>query len=142
MFKRISHIGVVVRDIEQALTIWRDGYGLKPFKDLTIEVEGIRSLFLSVSGGPGEFAIELMQPLDPDDHSNAISRRLAEHGEGFYHLAVIDDATDVTAEKLRAAGMEIIQRPPLEGAEQGRWLVHPRSGNGVMVEGVEEWNEL
>ena len=50
MFNRISHIGVVVSDIEQALVIWRDRLGFRQFAEAYFEAEGIRSVFLSLSG--------------------------------------------------------------------------------------------
>ena len=136
MFERISHIGVVVHDIDQALRIWRDRLGFKPFAEARFDVEGIRSVFLSLSGHPGEMAIELMQPLDETDMSNAVARRLATRGEGFYHLALVTD--DVAAS---GRGLPVIDRPPLPGAAQGRWLLHPRDANGIMIEAIEEWAE-
>jgi catechol 2,3-dioxygenase-like lactoylglutathione lyase family enzyme len=63
MFTRISHIGVVVDDMERALRVrWRDELGFKQFSEAHFEVEGIRSIFLSLSGSPGEMSIELMEP--------------------------------------------------------------------------------
>jgi len=62
MLNRISHIGVLVNDIEAALRIWRDQLGFKKFSEARFEVEGIRSVFLSLSGRPGEMSIELMEP--------------------------------------------------------------------------------
>jgi methylmalonyl-CoA/ethylmalonyl-CoA epimerase len=134
MFQRISHIGIVVHDIEAALRIWRDQLGFKQFDDVRIEVEGIRSVFLSLSGRAGEMSIELMEPIDKSDLSNAIARRLAKRGEGFYHLALVTD--DVAAS---GRGLPVIERPPLPDAAQGRWLLHPRDANGVMIEATEEW---
>src|SRR5206468_11777849 len=93
MLNRISHIGIVVNDMEGALRIWRDGLGFKQFAEARFDVEGIRSLFLSLSGKPGEMSIELMEPLDSADMGNAVARRLARSGEGFYHLALV--AADV-----------------------------------------------
>src|SRR5262245_34578313 len=95
MFERISHIGVVVHEIDAALRIWRDRLGFKQFAEARFEVEGIRSVFLSLSGKPGEMSIELMEPLDKADMRNAVARRLATKGEGFYHLAVVTE--DVAA---------------------------------------------
>lgn len=91
MFTRISHIGVVVDDMERALRVWRDELGFKQFSEAHFEVEGIRSIFLSLSGSPGEMSIELMEPLDKSDMRNPVARRLARRGEGFYHLAVVTD---------------------------------------------------
>ena len=42
MFNRISHVGVVVNDIEEALRIWRDKLGFKQFSEAHFDVEGIR----------------------------------------------------------------------------------------------------
>lgn len=139
MINRISHIGILVSDMERALCIWRDAFGLKPFGEAEIAVEGIRSVFLSVSGEPGEMTVELMEPTDKRDLSNPVARRLAEKGEGFYHLAVVVDDIPATARRLEAAGLPVLTRPPIEADAAGRWLVHPKAANGVMVEGIEEW---
>jgi methylmalonyl-CoA epimerase len=140
MFERISHIGIVVHDIEAALRIWRDGLGFKQFAEERFEVEGIRSVFLSVSGRPGEMSIELMEPFDKSDMTNAVARRLATRGEGFYHLAVVTEDVAASGNALRAKSFALIDRPPVGTATQGRWLITPKAANGVMVEAIEEWD--
>jgi methylmalonyl-CoA/ethylmalonyl-CoA epimerase len=141
MFDRISHIGVVVNDIEQALGIWRDRLGFKKFSEAHFEAEGIRSVFLSLSGEPGEMSIELMEPVDKTDMSNPIARRLAHSGEGFYHLAVVTDDVAASGNTLAGRAFPIIERPPVGKAKQGRWLIHPKAASGVMIEGIEEWKD-
>lgn len=140
MFERISHIGIVVRDLDAALTIWRDRLGFKPFAEARFDAEGIRSVFLSLSGEPGEMSIELMEPLDKADMSNAVARRLAREGEGFYHLALV--TSDVAASgRMLGATFPVIERPPVGSAVQGRWLIHPKAANGILIEGIEEWQD-
>lgn len=137
MIERISHIGIVVEDVAKAQRLWIEVFGFKKFDEFKVEAEGIHSVFLSVGGTPKEMTIELMEPLDKADMSNAVARRLSKAGEGFYHLAV--DVADVekTAASLEAEGLPIIRRPAI-GAEHGpRWLVHPKAANGVMVEGLD-----
>lgn len=141
MFDRISHFGIVVNDIEQALKIWRDGLGFQQFADAHFEAEGIRSVFLSLSGKSGEMSIELMQPVDKSDMSNPIARRLATSGEGFYHLAVVTDDVAGSGKALAERAFPIIDRPPVGKAKHGRWLVHPKAANGIMIEGIEEWKD-
>ena len=46
MFERISHIGVVVNDIEAALRIWRDTLGFKQFAEARFDVEGISGIMI------------------------------------------------------------------------------------------------
>jgi len=140
VFDRISHIGILVADREKALSIWRDQFGLKQFAEMKIEVEGIHSVLLSVSGNAGEMAIELMEPLDKTDMSNPVARRLAEKGEGFYHVAVVVDNVAEAGEQLKQRGLRLVERPSVVEGDAARWLVHPRAANGVMVEGVEEWD--
>lgn len=140
MLERISHIGVVVQDTEKALGFWRDVLGLKQFATAEIAVEGIRSVFLSVSGTPGEMTVELMEPIDKSDMENPIARRLAKKGEGVYHLAVVVDDIQQTTERLKALGIPILERAPVEDGVAGRWLVHQKAANGVMIEGIEEWS--
>lgn len=140
MFDRISHIGIVVADREKALSIWRDQFGLKQFAEMRIEVEGIHSVFLSVSGKAGEMAIELMEPLDKADMSNPVARRLAQKGEGFYHIAVVAEDVAKAGRKLKEGGLPLLERPSVAAGDAARWLVHPKAANGVMVEGIEEWS--
>jgi methylmalonyl-CoA/ethylmalonyl-CoA epimerase len=140
VFDRISHIGIVVADREKALSIWRGQFGLKQFAEMKIEVEGIHSVFLSVSGNAGEMAIELMEPLDKTDMSNPVARRLAQKGEGFYHVAVVVDDIAQAGRLLKQRGLPLVGRPSIVGGDAARWLVHPRAANGVMVEGIEEWD--
>jgi methylmalonyl-CoA epimerase len=140
MFERISHIGVVVNDIEAALRIWRDGLGFKQFAEARIDVEGVRSVFLSLSGNPGEMSIELMEPIDKSDMGNAIARRLAKSGEGFYHLALVTDDVSASGRALQEKSFTVIHRAPVSTGTRGRWLIHPRAANGIMIEGVEEWS--
>lgn len=141
MFDRVSHIGVVVRDVEAALGIWRDRLGFKPFAEARFEAEGIRSIFLSLSGRAGEMSIELMEPLDKEDMSNAVARRLAHDGEGFYHLALVTGDVAASGRTLRDRAFPLIERPPVGSAAHGRWLIHPKAANGILIEGIEEWSE-
>ena len=139
MFNRISHIGVVVSDMEAALCVWRDKLGFKQFSEAHFDVEGIRSIFLSLSGEAGEMSIELMEPVDKADMNNPVARRLATKGEGFYHLAVVSDDVAASGRSLAERSLPIIDRPPVASATQARWLIHPKAANGIMIEGIEEW---
>jgi methylmalonyl-CoA/ethylmalonyl-CoA epimerase len=136
MIDRISHIGVVVHDLEAAEKFWSETYGLEKYAEYETAAEGIRACLLSVGGRRGQMSIELMEPLDKDDMDNAVARRLARVGEGFYHLAMIVDDVEATGARLEGGGLPVLRRPPIDAGSQGRWLVHPKASNGVLVEGV------
>ncbi|MDP7547085.1 MAG: VOC family protein [Alphaproteobacteria bacterium] len=137
MTRKISHIGILVHDADAAVTNWTEAFGLKKFEDRRIEVEGIRSVFISVGGSWDEMVIEIMEPLDKADMENALSRRLAKVGEGFYHICLEVDDVEGSAEALRDRGMTVLMRDPTDAGASPRWLVHPKDANGVMVEAVK-----
>ena len=134
--KKISHIGVLVHDADAATKLWTESFGFKKFDDQRIEVEGIRSVFISVGGTFDEMVIEIMEPLDKSDMDNALSRRLARNGEGFYHLCIVVDDVEASGKELVARGMTVLMRDPVNADASPRWLVHPKDANGVMVESV------
>ena len=134
--KRISHIGVLVHDADAATGIWTGAFGLEKIEERRIDVEGIRSVFLSVGGTWDEMVIEIMEPLDKSNMDNALSRRLARAGEGFYHLCVEVDDVEASGAELAARGMTVLMRDPIDADGSPRWLVHPQDANGVMVESI------
>ncbi len=137
MIERISHIGIVVADMDAALEVWTKTFGFKKYSELEIAVEGIRSVFISVGGTADEMTIELMEPLDKSDMNNAVARRLAKKGEGFYHLAVEVGDIAGSGETLAEKGLTVIQRPATSEQHAPRWLIHPKDATGVMVEGIK-----
>jgi methylmalonyl-CoA epimerase len=134
--KKISHIGVLVNDADAATKLWTEAFGFRKFDDRRIGVEGIRSVFLSVGGTWNEMVIEIMEPLDKTDMSNALARRLARAGEGFYHLCIEVDDVAASGQELVKRGMTVLMRDPVDPGSSARWLVHPKDANGVMVESV------
>jgi methylmalonyl-CoA/ethylmalonyl-CoA epimerase len=134
MVTRISHFGIVVRDLATAVKLWTDAYGFKEFRRLEIPSEGIRSVLLSPNGKPDEMAIELMEPTDKSDMNNAVARRLDRAGEGFYHVALEVDDVEKNGAALSERDMTVLDRAPVAPGEAMRWVVHPRDSNGVLVE--------
>jgi methylmalonyl-CoA/ethylmalonyl-CoA epimerase len=136
--KRISHIGVLVHDADAATRKWTEMFGLKKIDERRIEVEGIRSVFVSVGGTWDEMVIEIMEPLDKADMTNALAKRLASVGEGFYHLCIEVDDVEASGKELEGRGMTVLMRDAIDADTSPRWLVHPKDANGVMVESIAE----
>jgi len=127
---RVHHVAVVVRDIEQALTFYRDRMNLPVELVLPIASDGVTIAFLPV----GESKIELVQPTDA---TTGVARFLESRGEGFHHVCL--EVTDINAELTRLAsqGAELIDTVARPGAEGPVAFIHPRSCNGVLVELIE-----
>ena len=127
---RIHHVAIIVRDIEQALAVYRDLLGLPVELILPIESDRVTIAFLRV----GESKIELVQPTDD---TTGVARFLATKGEGFHHLCLEVPDLAAVLDDLAARGVELIDRAPRRGAEGPVAFLHPRAGRGVMVELIE-----
>ncbi len=127
---RVHHVAIVVRDMDAALSVYRDKLGLPLDVLLPIPTDGVRIAFLPV----GESNIELVEPTDP---GTGVARFLESRGEGFHHVCL--EVDDVAAElnRLAAEGLELIDKQPRRGAEGPVAFIHPRSCNGVLVELIE-----
>jgi methylmalonyl-CoA epimerase len=136
MTNKITHFGIVVNDADAACDLWCASFGMKKAGDMLIAEEGIRSVFISVDGTRDGMSIELMEPTDKADMDNAVARRLAQKGEGFYHVCLEVESVADSAKILEARKMRVIHRDAVGGGDVGRWLVHPKDANGVMVEGI------
>ena len=95
--KRISHIGVLVHDADAATRKWTETFGLKKIDERRIDVEGIRSVFVSVGGTWDEMVIEIMEPLDKSNMDNALS---VDPGDSPRWLVHPKDANGVMVESL------------------------------------------
>lgn len=130
MIIKLSHIGIVVRNIEEAKRLWAETYGLKASLSRVLEIEDIKQALLPI----GSNFIELMEPIDHRDMNNAVARRLATKGEGVYQVALVVDDINQEGKRLAEKGVTLIKRPASEDQPQGRWVVHPKSANGVLLE--------
>ena len=127
---RIHHVAVVVRSIEQSLTFYRDSLGLELETITDVPGDRVRIAFLGV----GESKIELVEPTDD---TTGVARFLDSKGEGFHHVCFEVDNLAETLMRLEIDGLELIDTAPRRGAEGPVAFIHPRSGNGVLVELIE-----
>lgn len=127
---RVHHVALIVASIDDALGFWRDTLGLQLETVMDIPTDRVRIAFLGV----GESRIELVEPTDD---TTGVARFLASKGQGFHHVCFeVPDLAD-TLRGLAAAGIELIDTAPRRGAEGPVAFLHPRSGQGVLVELIE-----
>lgn len=135
MFEMFSHVGIVVNDLEKAVGVWTEVFGLIEVERMAVESEGVRSAFLSTGAAYGEgTCIELIEPIDHGSQDSAIARRLAEHGEGVFHLAFRTPDAAAAAASLAEAGLRAIELPPAGTDPAPRVVVHPKAANGILIE--------
>jgi methylmalonyl-CoA/ethylmalonyl-CoA epimerase len=125
---KIEHIGIAVRDLESANSLYEKLLGTAPYKEEVVESEGVKTSFFE--NGPNK--IELLEATNTD---SAIAKFIEKKGEGIHHIAFA--VADIQAEmtRLREAGFTLLNETPKRGADN-KWVcfVHPKSANGVLVE--------
>ena len=128
---KINHLGIATKSIEDALTFWVDGLGLKNVHTEVVEDQKVRVAMLPV----GESRIELLEPTADD---SPISKFLEKRGGGIHHVAVEVDNIRAALAEMRSKGTRLIDEEPRAGAEGCLVaFVHPSASNGVLLELVE-----
>jgi len=113
MILRIDHIGIAVKDVEEAVKIYTDSLGLA-----VEDIEIVAHRHIKVAIIPvGENRIELIQPMSPDIK---LVKFLKEKGEGLHHLALQVDDIDQELEALKSKGVPLLDREPGIGTHQRR----------------------
>jgi methylmalonyl-CoA/ethylmalonyl-CoA epimerase len=131
LFGRIDHIGVAVEDIDAAIELYRDGFGMELAHRETVESQGVEAVLLDVGDGH----VELLAPLGSD---TPVGKYMAKNGAGLHHVAYAVDDIDAALEKIATAGLQLIDSTPRVGIRDSRVaFLHPRSTGGVLTEIVE-----
>ena len=131
MFGRIDHIGVAVEDLDGAVALYRDRFGMREQHRETVEEQGVDAVLLEI----GEGHVELLAPLSPD---SAVGRFLERSGPGLHHVAYQTEDIDSALDSVREAGMRLIDEQPRAGIRGSKVaFVHPKSTGGVLTELVE-----
>jgi methylmalonyl-CoA/ethylmalonyl-CoA epimerase len=131
MLGRIDHVGVAVDDMDAALALYRDQLGLALAHRETVEEQGVDAALLDV----GDAHVELLAPLGPD---TPVGKYLERRGPGLHHVAYAVADIDAELERVRAAGLRLIDERPRVGIRNSRVaFVHPGSLGGVLTELVQ-----
>jgi methylmalonyl-CoA epimerase len=109
MIRKIAHIGIAVRDLEERIPFYRDALGLKYEGIQDLPARGLRIALFDAGG----VHIELIQGMRPDA---TISTFIEQRGEGIHHLAFdVDDAAAMLAH-LSGNGIRALDPVPRDGA--------------------------
>ena len=125
---RIDHIAILVNDLEQPLSFWRDALGLDMSHMTEVPAEMAQIAFLPI----GDSEVELVRPTTSD---SGLARFLEKRGPGMHHVCLEVDDIDEMLAQLKAKGIQLINEEARTGIGGKRYaFVHPKSANGVMVE--------
>jgi methylmalonyl-CoA epimerase len=131
MITKVSHVGVVVNNLDKMLQMYESIFQLKPSAVKDGMGGKLRIAFLPV--GDGE--IELLQPMDP---KTSFGKFLQSHGEGLHHIALTSDNIDSEIARLKKEGVAF-DGDPRVGAHGVRIVfTMPETTGGMAYEILEQ----
>jgi methylmalonyl-CoA/ethylmalonyl-CoA epimerase len=128
MIKKVHHIGIVVKNLDEALEVYENLFGAKPSKIELIQQQGVKAAFLPMAEG-GE--IELLEPIDPQ---SGIAKFLESRGEGIHHVCFEVENVDQELCMLADKGAQLIDKQSRLGLAGKVGFIHPKSTKGVLIE--------
>ncbi|AKG04356.1 methylmalonyl-CoA epimerase [Salimicrobium jeotgali] len=132
---KISHIGIAVQHLEQALPFYQHSLGLPLESVETVEEEKVKVAFFPI----GDTRIELLEPMDED---SPIQKFIDKKGEGIHHIALDVDNIEKRISLFKEQGISMLNETPKQGAHDSRIaFLHPKAGQGVLYELCEEKQE-
>jgi len=132
MIKRVDHIAIVVKNLDEALQLYNNVFGVKPSKIETLEKEGVKAAILHM-GEEGE--IELLEPINPQ---GGVAKFLETRGEGIHHICLEVDNIERELKALADRGVQMLDKQSRPGLAGMIGFIHPKATKGVLYELAEK----
>ncbi len=128
MLKKIDHIGIAVKSLDDAIRFYENALGIKCEKIEEVPTQKVKTAFFEV----GDVHIELLEPTAED---SPIAKFLQRNGEGVHHIAYYTDDIVSQLSMAKEAGCRLINEEPVPGAGGKKVaFLHPKSTHGVLTE--------
>lgn len=133
LFTKIDHVGVAVADLDEAIALYRDTFGIVSVHEEVNQDQGVREAMLAV--GDGSTQIQLLAPLSQD---STIAKFLDRNGPGVQQVAYTVEDIDAASATLRGRGLRLLYDEPRRGTAGSRVnFIHPKDAGGILVELVQ-----
>lgn len=131
MITGLAHIGIAVTDLEKAVALWTSVTGGQVIHREMLTTQKVNVAVIAI----GDLHIELLCATAED---SPIAKFISARGAGLHHIALECTAAQPELDRLKAAGVRLIDETARLGAE-GTCVgfIHPKSLEGVLLEIVE-----
>jgi methylmalonyl-CoA/ethylmalonyl-CoA epimerase len=132
MIKKVDHIGIAVKSLENSLPFYTEVLQLPLLAIEEVNSQQVKVAFLQA----GETKLELLEPMSAD---STIAKFIEKRGEGIHHMALGVDSIEERIAEMKEKGIIMIDHQPRPGAGGADIaFMHPKSANGVLVELCEK----
>jgi methylmalonyl-CoA/ethylmalonyl-CoA epimerase len=126
--KGLDHVAILVSNLDAAIELYRDVYGLELAEVEEVPTEQVRVAIF----GHGRGRIELVSPATPE---SPMAKTIERRGEGLHHICLEVPDVEKAMAALRAKGAPLLDEKPRPGAGGSKVaFVHPKGSRGVLVE--------
>lgn len=133
MIRKVHHIGVAVKDLEESADFFQESFGV-PASETDYFGE-LAFSFLPLEGTN----IELLQSTTED---GTIAKFIQKNGTGVHHIAFAVEDIQKELDHLKAKGLRLINETPYRNAHGDLVaFIHPKSTYGVLIELIESQSE-
>ena len=133
LFTHIDHIGIAVPDLDAAIALYEEKYGMTMAHRETNEEQGVQEAMMAV--GDSGSAIQLLAPLN---EKSTIAKFLDKSGPGIQQMAYRVEDIDAACAELTSRGLRLLYPEPKRGTAGSRInFIHPKDAGGILVEIVE-----
>lgn len=131
MLKRVEHIALAVADLDAAVSLYSDLWGVEVTHRERVEDQGVEEAMLRV----GDTYLQLLGSTGPD---TTVARFLEKRGEGLHHIAFEVEDLEAALAELKAKGVRLIDEAPRRGG-RGHMVafVHPKASHGLLIELIQ-----
>ena len=130
--EKIEHIGIAVKNIDEALKYYEGVLGLKCYAVEEVNDQKVKTAFLMI----GETKLELLEATSKE---SPIAKFIEKRGEGVHHIAFAVNEIEQALAKAEDKGVRLIDEKPRKGAEGlNIAFLHPKSTGGVLTEFCEK----
>jgi len=128
----IEHIGIAVKNIDEAKKFYEDVLGLKCYAVEEVKDQKVKTAFFRL----GQTKIELLESTDVE---GPIAKFIEKRGEGIHHIAYAVKDIDTTLKEVETKGVSLIDKVSRRGAEGLHiGFLHPKTTGGVLTELCEK----
>ena len=130
--EKLEHIGIAVKNLDQANGLFAKLLGREHYKIETVESEGVKTSFFEIGG----VKIELLEASRED---SPIAKFIDKKGEGIHHLAFEVQDINKSIKEYEQKGFVLINPVAKKGADNKMiCFLHPKSTGGVLIELCQE----
>jgi len=128
MIKKVEHIGIAVKSVDESIPVFRDILGIPMEKVYESAAIKTKIAFFPVGG----CTIELIEPMDPESPA---AKFLQKRGEGVHHICLGVENIEAALRHYESQGIELLNKTPRR-TQDGRLIafLNPKSTHGVLIE--------